>query len=105
MSMAFSRFAPNVTFERVASIVIFTNVTTNVVSNEEFTSRVLTYEFIYVKDEIIKKYKPLSINDAALKLVSRHHSIMWVEFLPFALIVLIYHLTAKDHYEEKYCLD
>ena len=76
MSMAFSRFASNVTFECVASIVIFTNVTTNVVSNEEFTSRVLTYEFIYVKDEIIKKYKPLSISDAALKLVSRHHSIM-----------------------------
>ena len=76
MSMAFSRFAPNVTFERVASIVIFTNVTTNVVSNEEFTSRVLTYEFIYVKDEIIKKYKPLPIGDAAVKLLSRHHSIM-----------------------------
>ena len=76
MSMAFRRFAPNVTFERVASIVIFTNVTTNVVSNEEFTSRVLTYKFIYVKDEIIKKYKLLSISDAAVKLLSRHHSIM-----------------------------
>ena len=76
MSMAFRRSAPNVTFECIASIVIFTYVTTNVVSNEEFTSRVLTYEFIYVKDEIIKKYKPLSISDAAVKLLSRHHSIM-----------------------------
>ena len=65
----------------------------------------LTYEFIYVKDEIIKKDKLLPIGDAAVKLLSRHHSIMWVEFLPFALINLIYHLTAKDHNEEKYCLD
>ena len=76
MSMAFRRSAPNVTFESVASIVIFTNVTANIVINKEFTSRMLTYEFIYVKDEIIKKYKLLSISDAAVKLLSRHHSIM-----------------------------
>ena len=74
--MAFRRSAPNVTFERVASIVIFTNVTANIVINKEFTSRMLTYEFIYVKDEIIEKYKLLSISDAAVKLLSRHHSIM-----------------------------
>ena len=76
MSMAFRRSAPNVTFERVASIVIFTDVTANIVIYKEFTSRMLTYEFIYVKDEIIEKYKLLSISDAAVKLLSRHHSIM-----------------------------
>ena len=53
--MAFSWSGSAVAFKRVASIVIFTYVAANIVNKEEFASRMLSYEFIYVKDEVIEK--------------------------------------------------
>ena len=61
----------------------------------------LTYEFIYVKDEIIEKDKLLAIVDAAVELLPRHRYIMRVEILPFALLYLIFHFTEYEHNEEK----
>ena len=91
--MAFCRSGSNVSFKPVASIVIFTYVAANIVSDEEFATWMLAYKFIYVKDEIIKKDILLSISDAALKLLPRHRSTMRFELLPFALLHLISHFT------------
>ena len=105
MRMALSRWASSViAFERVASIVVFAYVAANVVLNEETASRMLTYEFIYVKDEIIEKDKLLAIVDAAVELLPWHRYIMWVEILSFALLYLIFHFKEYEHNEEKWRL-
>ena len=91
--MTFSWFSSDVSFKPVASIVIFTYVASNIVSDEKFATWMLANEFIYVKDEIIKKDILLSISDAALKLLPRHRSTMRFELLPFALLHLISHFT------------
>ena len=53
--MAFSWSGSAVAFKRVASIVIFTYVAANVVNKEESATRMLSNEFIHVKDEVIEK--------------------------------------------------
>ena len=93
MCMSFCWSGSNVALKPIASIVIFTNVAANIVSDEEFATWMLAYKFIYVKDEIIKKDILLSISDAALKLLPRHRSTMRFELLPFALLHLISHFT------------
>ena len=72
MVVPLGRRMSQIVFETVASIVELAYIAANVVSDQEFTTRVFFGECFDIKDEIIEKHKLFSFGNPLIKILSRH---------------------------------